>query len=137
MNSNMVLDGGLIPFTFSDKSGIVLAAFDMNPADVNVAARCEEVSKFFSEKAKNIGDTLEDAQTYDKELSEKLNYILGYGPDYQLFKPPMSATTILPSGDLFATVIFEKIVEVVQPEIRKRKQAMSNAAKKYVDKYTK
>lgn len=137
MESNMVLDGGLIPFTFSDNSGRLLASFEMNPADVNVAARCEEVGAFFTERAKSMGDSLTDVRKYDAELAEKLNYVLGYGPDYKLFKPPMSATTVLPSGDLFAVVIFERIAEVVRPEVQKRKQAMQKAAEKYIAKYAK
>lgn len=135
--NTLVIDSGLMPFEFHDRSGRLLAAFELNPADVNVAARCEETMNFFSERAKTVEKTVADMQRYDRELTEKLNYLLGYGPEYQIFKAPMSATTVLPSGDIFATVILERIVEAVTPEIRKRAEKMQAAAEKYTAKYEK
>jgi hypothetical protein len=137
MKNTLVIDSGLIPFEFHDRSGRLLAAFEMNPADINLAARCDEVAKFFDDKAKNIGKTVADVQKYDNDLTEKLQYLLGCDPDYQIFKPPMSATTILPSGDIFAAVVLERIMDAIAPEIQKRAEKMKAAAEKYTAKYEK
>lgn len=133
----MIIDSGLLPFEFHDRSGRLLAKFEMNPADINVAARCEEVMQFFSERAHTVKNTVSDIQQYDRELTEKLNYVLGYQPDHLIFLPPMSATTILPSGDIFATVVLERIVEAVEPEVTKRAAKMKAAAEKHTAKYQK
>lgn len=135
--NTLVIDSGLMPFEFHDRSGRLLAAFELNPADVNVAARCEETMNFFSERSKTVEKTVADMHRYDRELTEKLNYLLGYGPEHQIFKAPMSATTVLPSGDIFAAVILERIVEVITPEIQKRAEKMQAAAEKYTAKYEK
>lgn len=137
MKNTMVIDSGLIPFEFHDRSGRVLASFEMNPADINLAARCDEVTKFFDEQAEISRETAADLQKYDRELTEKLNYLLGCEKDYQLFNPPMSATTILPSGDMFAAVILERILDAVTPEIQKRAEKMKAAADRYTAKYNK
>lgn len=137
MKNTMVIDSGLIPFEFHDRSGRLLASFEMNPADINVATRCEEVVKFFEEQSDIVGQTVHDVQKYDQELTTKLNYLLGHEPDYQIFKPPMSATTVLPSGDLFAAIVLDRIVEAVTPEIKKRAEKMKTAAEKYTAKYDK
>lgn len=137
MKNTMVIDSGLIPFEFHDRSGRVLASFEMNPADINLAARCDEVTKFFDEQVDMPRETAADLQKYDRELTEKLNYLLGCEKDYQLFNPPMSATTILPSGDMFAAVILERILDAVTPEIQKRAEKMKAAADRYTAKYNK
>lgn len=137
MKNTMVIDSGLIPFEFHDRNGRILAAFEMNPADINLAARCEEVTRFFDEQTRLGVKSVADVQKYDAELTEKLRYILGCDPDYQIFKPPMSATTILPSGDIFAAVVLDRIVEAVEPEVQKRTKRMKAAAEKYTAKYEK
>lgn len=137
MKNKMVIDSGLIPFEFHDRAGRLLASFEMNPADINLAARCEEVTNFFEQQAAPAGKTISDMQKYDRELTEKLTYLLGCDADYQIFKPPMTATTVLPSGDIFAAVVLDRIVEAVTPEIKKRAEKMKSAAEKYTAKYEK
>lgn len=137
MKNTMVIDSGLIPFEFQDRSGRILASFEMNPADINLAVRCDEVTKFFEEQANIAGKSAEDVQKFDRELTEKLNYLIGCDKDYQLFKPPMSATTILPNGEFFAAVVLERIIDAVTPEIQKRAEKMKTAAEKYTAKYKK
>ncbi len=125
---------GLLKFTFEDETGHTFASFRFNPADPNVAQRCQEVAAYFDGQKGRKYDTIDDIVGYDRELTEKISYLLGYDAAHDLFGE-ISATTILPSGDLFATVALDAIVDAAKPEIEKRKAAMSAAAQKYLEKY--
>lgn len=136
---NKNINSGLLKFTFTDSDGDVFSYFKMNPADVKLAARCAEVSEYFDKKAEEAGGfaSVGDLAKYSDELSEKLDYLLGYPASETLFGELMSPVTILPNGDIFAFVVLETIGEAVGTEIKKRKQKMQKAASKYTDKYTK
>lgn len=134
---NTQLDDGLFTFTFSNSKGEVFSSFLMNPTDINIAVRCEEAADYFAAREKEASGVMGAAQMakLNAELEEKLVYVLGYDARPTLFKAPMTATTILPTGDLFAVVILETIKKAVEPEIRKRGERMQKAAAKYTDKY--
>lgn len=135
---NTNLGASLMKFTFSDEDGEVLASFRMNPADVKLAHRCQEVSAYFGDLEKRVAEneTLEDAVRFNDELEDKFCYLLGYDAKQSLFGI-LSATTIMGDGDLFAVKVMERINEAVIPEIVKRKQAMAAAVAKHTAKYTK
>ncbi len=125
---------GLLKFTFEDETGHTFASFRMNPADPNVAHRCQEVAAYFANLKDKKYSTLDEIVAYDKQLTEKISYILGYDAAQEIFGE-VSATTVLPSGELFAIVVLDAIADAAKPEIEKRKAAMSEAAKKYLEKY--
>lgn len=133
---NTDLGSSLLKFTFSDADGDVIAHFRMNPADVRLASRCEEVAAFFEEKKNTAPEnaTLADVVAYNDMLEEKVCYLLGYDAKPTLFGI-LSATTILADGDLFAFKVLDKIVDAVEPEIRKRKAKSQAAIGKYTAKY--
>lgn len=134
---NTNIGSAFLNFTFSDEDGEVISSFKMNPADVKVAVRSKEVSEYLSNKKNTLdGDmTPKEMAEFNDELEEKICYVLGYDARNDLFKPPMTATTILPSGDLFAAVVLEKIAEAVKPELEKRHANMERAAAKYTSRY--
>lgn len=136
-NNAVVISSGLIPFSFADQDGTVLSSFKLNPSDVKLAVRCEEISKYFADRADSVGGGLADMAAYDEEITQKLLYLIGSGSKETLFVPPMTATTILPDGNIFAVVILEKIIEAVAPEIQKRAKKMQTAVSKHTAKYTK
>ena len=135
---NTSIGSSLVKFTFTDADGEIVASFRMNPTDVKLAQRCQEISSYFESLGKNTPEsaTLEDAIKLNDELEDKICYLLGYDAKQSLFGL-MSATSILEDGNMFAVVIIEKITESVDPEIRERKKAMSDVAAKYTAKYTK
>lgn len=138
MNINVKINTGIIKFTFSDEEGDILAHFRMNPTDVNLFKRLEEVSGYF-ESRKNKAPTLvsvEDLVKYNKELEEKIDYLLGYNASESLFDN-ITATTITSDGEIFGILVFEIISEKARPEMQKRKQKMIAAADKYTEKYKK
>ena len=134
---NTGIESSLLKFTFSDDEGEVLASFRMNPADVKLSQRCQEVSSFFEELKKKTPEnaTLEDAVKMNNEVEDKICYLLGYDAKQSLFGQ-ISATSVLGDGNMFVILVMEKIVEAVAPEIERRKQAMSAAVEKHTAKYT-
>lgn len=134
---NTSIGSSLLKFTFSDADGEVVASFRMNPADIKLAQRCQEVSAYFDAQHGKTPEsaTLEDAVKLNDEMEEKICYLLGYDARESLFGL-ISATSIMGDGNLFAVVVMEKIVEVVTPEIQKRKQTMAAAVAKHTAKYT-
>lgn len=125
---------GKMKFTFTDEDGEVFSAFRLNPSDVNLAKRCQEVAEQFGQQKDRQLSTIEDAVAYNTELEEKILYILGYDAKAAVFGE-VSATTVLPSGELFAAVVLDTIAKAVEPEIRKRNQKMTEAVAKYTGKY--
>ena len=60
---NASLGSSLMKFTFTDSDGEVLASFRMNPGDIKLAHRCQEVSSYFENLGNNTPEhaTIEDA----------------------------------------------------------------------------
>lgn len=135
---NTGIGSSLLKFTFTDEDGDVVASFRMNPADVKLAQRCQEIAEFFENMRNNTPDTatLEDAIKFNDTLEEKICYLLGYDAKPTLFGL-ISATSIMGDGNLFATHVVNKIIEAVGPELKKRKQSMAKAVAKHTAKYKK
>lgn len=127
-------NSGFQIFNFRDEDGELITSFKINPSDIGLMARCEEVSAFF-EKEKAF---LEDAHTPQQMLEinnvieNKINYLLG---TEDVFKKPLTATTVMPDGIIFAELLMNTVLSVVKPEIEKRNKAKKERLDKYVSKY--
>lgn len=128
----------LLNFTFTAEDGEVLASFRMNPADVKLAKRCQEVSEFFENLGEEMPETvgLDEVVRLNDELEDKICYLLGYDAKNSLFGQ-ISATTIMEDGNMFAVHVMKTITEKVAPVLAKRKQAMAAAVAKHTEKYGK
>lgn len=137
-NHDVNVGAALLKFKFRDEDGEVISSFRINPADVKLAKRCMEVSGYFEELQSKVPEnaTIDDVIRFNDELEEKICYLLGYDAKQSLFGQ-MSATTIMPDGNLFAVHIVDNIVQAVGPEVNKRQQAMAQAVAKHTAKYTK
>ena len=135
---NKSVSSSLLKFTFSDEDGEVVASFRMNPADIKLVQRCQEVSAFFEDIRDKIPDnaTLEDAGKFNDELENKICYLLGYDAKTSLFGL-FSATSIMGDGNMFVVHVMDQILKAVGPEIKKRQQAMAKAISKHTAKYQK
>ena len=136
---NTKIDDGILTFTFTNNQNEIFASFRLNPTDVNIAARAEEVSAFFEkteETVKNVTSAKEAAKL-NELIQDKINYLLGYEASKDLFKEPITATTVFGNGQVFAYIVLDKIAEAIAPEIEKRKKKMQAAVNKYTEKYTK
>ena len=67
---NTGVGASFLKFQFTDSDGEVVASFRMNPADVKLAHRCQEVSAYFKELRDCTPETatLEDAVKLNDEL---------------------------------------------------------------------
>lgn len=135
---NKSVSSSLMKFTFSDEDGEVVASFRMNPADIKLVQRCQEVSAFFEDLRDKTPDnaTLEEAAQFNDEMETKICYLLGYDAKQSLFGL-LSATSIMEDGNLFVVHVMDQILKAVGPEIKKRQQAMAKAVSKHTAKYQK
>ena len=135
---NKSVSSSLMKFTFSDEDGEVVASFRMNPADIKLVQRCQEVSAFFENLRDKTPDnaTLEEAAQFNDEMETKICYLLGYDAKQSLFGL-LSATSIMGDGTLFVVHVMDQILKAVGPEIKKRQQAMAKAVSKHTAKYQK
>lgn len=131
------IDDGLLTFTFTNEEGETFASFKMNPTDVGVAARCEEVAAHFERRARDVKGlvTAAEAAEYDAELKEKIDYLLGYEARDTIFRAPLTPTTIFPDGSVFAFVVLDAVTAAIKPEIEKRRKKAQAAIEKYTAKY--
>lgn len=136
---NTNIDDGILLFTFTNNEDKVFSSFKLNPTDINVVARAEEVIEYF----KQFEDSIQKATSgkemaeLNKQIEDKINYLLGYEASKDLFKEPITATTVFGNGQVFAHIVLDKIAEVIAPEIEKRKKKMQAVANKYTEKYAK
>lgn len=136
---NTKIDDGILTFTFTNNQDEIFASFRLNPTDVNVAARAEEVSEFFENLEDSVKDvkSTKEAAKLNELIQDKINYLLGYEASKDLFKEPITATTVFGNGQMFANIVLDKVADAIAPEIEKRKKKMQAAVNKYTEKYTK
>lgn len=136
---NTKIDDGILTFTFTNNQDEIFASFRLNPTDVNVAARAEEVSEFFENLEDSVKDvkSTKEAAKLNELIQDKINYLLGYEASKDLFKEPITATTVFENGQMFANIVLDKVADAIAPEIEKRKKKMQAAVNKYTEKYTK
>lgn len=132
---NVNIKSNLSKFTYTDANGEVVAYFYMNPTDFRIAQRAKDAAKYFKEKKKAVAGAadLDTLIQYDKELTEKINYLLGYDASSTLFGF-MSATTIMEDGRLFASVVLNTIAENIGKALQSRVDKLS-ALRKHTRKY--
>ena len=136
---NTKIDDGILTFTFTNNQNEIFASFRLNPTDVNIAARAEEVSAFFEkteETVKNVTSAKEAAKL-NELIQDKINYLLRYEASKDLFREPITATTVFGNGQMFANIVLDKVADAIAPEIEKRRKKMQAEVDKYTEKYTK
>lgn len=135
---NTGIGSSFLKFTFSNDDGDVVASFRINPLDVKLAQRFQDVSSFFENLKKETPETetLEDVVHLNNGIEEKICYILGYDAKESLFGQ-ISATSVMGDGTMFVNLVIEKILDNIGPEIERRQKSMSKAVEKHTAKYTK
>lgn len=138
MNATRRFNTGVITFTFTDENDEVFSSFKMNPTDVNLLARAEEVSEFFDNLKDKAPDSSNGAElkVFNDEIENKINYLLGYDASNDIFGK-ITATSVSTDGEIFAFAVFDLIAEKLEPEMKKRAKAMKEKAAKYTAKYEK
>lgn len=135
---NTKIDSGIQKFTFTDTDGDVIASCKINPTDIRLWKRCEDIADKFEKIGEDAPETATaaDAVKYNDELEQMICYLLGYDARESLFGF-LSATTILPDGSLFAHKVAERIMDSVEAEVKKRANKREAAVAKHTAKYNK
>lgn len=130
------LGSSILKFTFTDEDDEIIASFRLNPGDLKLIQRAEEMSDFFKNISNNAPEnaTIETALKYNAEIEEKMCYLLGYDARQSLFGT-IPAMTILEDGSIFIVLVWEKIASAVAPAAQKRKEALEKAVNKHTAKY--
>lgn len=130
------IGNSVMTFKFTDDDGEVFASFRMNPADVKLAKRFQEVGEYFNDIGNKLPDnaSIDDVFKLNEELESQICRLLGYDAKQSLFGM-ISATSIMDDGNMFVLHIMDVITEKVAPELQKRKQSMANAVAKHTSKY--
>ena len=136
MEATRQFNTGLIKFTFTDENGDVFSSFRMNPTDVNLLARAEEVSAYFENRKDKVPENADGAalKAFNDEIEEKINYLLGYDASKDIFGV-ITATTVNPDGEIFAFAVMDFIADKLAPEMEKRARKMQENISKYTAKY--
>lgn len=136
MKANKKFNRGGILFTFEDEDGEIFSKFRMNPTDVNLVKRAEEVSQYFEKRKDDLEKELStgDIVALNDEFEQKINYLLGYDARDDIFGE-ITATTISQDGEVFGLVLMDFIIEKLKPELEKRSAKMQQAMAKYTEKY--
>ena len=135
----IIVDRGLEEYTIEDKKGNILGKFEMNPSDMEMAKRYEEVAEAVShimdsvDESKNIVDILTEAE--DK-LSEQIDYLFN-AKVAQNFFSITSPFTVLASGEFFIENVLNAIGGLIEAETGKRFKKIQSKVAKYTLKYNK
>lgn len=135
----IVVDRGLEEYTIEDKKGNVLGKFEMNPSDMEMAKRYEEVAEAVShimdsvDESKDIVDILTEAE--DK-LSEQVDYLFNAKVSQNFFSIT-SPFTVLASGEFFIENVLNAIGGLIEAETGKRFKKIQSKVAKYTVKYSK
>lgn len=136
MKFNSNINTGLIKVTFTDEDGDLFASCKINPTDVRLMKRAEEVSEFFNDTDIPADMNPEKLLEFNDILEEKICYLLGYDARAEVFGL-IPATSVNQNGEMWAMIVLDTITERIKPEIEKRKQNMVSAIDKYTGKYQK
>ena len=133
-NINISIDSGIRRITFTDLDGHVFSAFRINPTDIRLGQRALESADYFNNILKEKPDTMEGMTQLNKDLEDKISYILGYDSSEDIFGE-VSALTVLPDGSLFVEHVVDKLFEVAEPATEARKKALQERMDSYTSRY--
>lgn len=134
-SNDIVIDDGSKVYNIKNKQGKMLGRFEFRPSDTNIVKRYEEVVDFFN-SFKLPEDTNESMETAEKELKEKMSYLIGADADESFFSI-MGPFSALASGELFIENVLGAIANVIENELSIRTKRVQRRMNKYVAKYHK
>lgn len=126
---------GFMHFSLEDGDE-VCAKFRINPGDVKLLQRCNDVAEYFHQVQEKVAEnaTQDDVMAFNDELESKFCHLLGYDARESLFGN-IPALNIMPDGVMFALHIMQAVNQYVIPELKKRRAAQADGVKKYTEKY--
>lgn len=133
--NDIIIDDGSKVYNIKNKNGKLLGKFEFRPSDTNIVKRYEEVVDFFNNFTVPE-DTEQAMQTAEKEMTEKMSYLIG-GDAGDAFFSIMGPFSALASGELFVENVLGAISKVIEKEMDVRTKRVQRRMNKYVAKYHK
>ena len=75
----------------------------------------DEVIEYFKQFEDSIQKSTsgKEIAELNKQIEDKINYLLGYEASKDLFKEPITATTVFGNGQVFTCIVLDKIAEAI------------------------
>lgn len=133
-----IISSGNIKREIVDDDGDVIGYYEINPTDLKIMKRAEEVGDFFenfgNSRPKGQELTIDILLELNNELEGKIDYVLGKGASDSLFQR-VSAVSYDDNGVFFVEKVFDVIYADLNMNLEKRSKVMSDRVKKYTKGY--
>lgn len=129
------IDDGSRCYRIKNLYGKELGIVVINPADINISKRYEEVFASFENLASGLDghNNSEKVDMAERAIKEKLDYLLGDGVSEQFFKI-LSPFTPLASGAFYVESVINAIAAVIEKEMDVRLKKVTARVQKYTKK---
>lgn len=120
---------GVEQYKLRDENKRVIAEFELNPGDITVIHRIQELTKEF--KGYTIPDTentVNDVLEAEKYIESRFDYLLGYEASKEIFKR-YSPLVTLPHGFFFQEILLT-IAKIVNEGVTKRSETIGKQVEK-------
>lgn len=126
-------------YEFLDANDNVMFKIALNPGDVGIASRYEEVVDYLNGLTVPTSDGVDIGDELDKikeELGEKLDNVFNMPISSQIFSV-MHPFAVLADGKLYIEEIVDKICGVIESELNVRTKKVQSRLAQYAAKYHK
>lgn len=124
------IETGVKNIRFEDENGEEFAHFKLNPTDIALAGRAQEVSQFLEEIGDKNPEDIQGIIDMNNTLEEKISYVIGC--DRKDIFGVFPAITIFPSGQMYAMIVMETVTDTMKPALEERRKKMDEVAEKYL-----
>lgn len=135
----IIVDRGLEEYAIKDKNGNVLGSFEMNPADIEIAKRFEQVSSAInsiSEELDESKDIIDNLMKLEEKVYEQIDYLFN-SPVSKSFFSITSPFTVLANGEFFVENVINSISSIINTDAPKRYEKANEKIERYAKKYHK
>ena len=135
----IIVDRGLEEYAIKDEKGNVLGSVEMNPADMEIAKRSEQVSSAISsisEEWDESKDIIDNLMKLENKVYEQIDYLFNAPVSKSLFSIT-SPFTVLANGDFFVDNVINSISSIIKTEAPKRYKKANEKIDRYAKKYHK
>jgi len=132
----IVVDRGLEEYTIEDKNGNVLGTFEMNPSDLELIKRYEEVAEKMAHISEGINqdDLIGSLIEMEKKINDLIDYLFNAKVAEKFFSIT-SPFTMLASGEFFIENVINAIGGLIESETGKKYEKIQAKISKYTEKY--
>ena len=120
---------GVEKYKLRDENKRVIAEFELNPGDISVIHRIQELTQEF--KSYTIPDTentVNDVLEAEKYIESRFDYLFGYEVSKDIFKR-YSPLVTLPNGFFFQEILLT-IAKIVNEGVTKRAKTIEDQVEK-------